>query len=140
MLDRVPPTRRHRPAPPPPGSFAVDLTDYGQTLDAMLGVEERTTARRGGAPRRDPGAGPAPNAATFDNNITATYNVFAAARAAGITTSSGRPARRCSACRSTTPPPYLPVDEEYPPGPSHVLAGQDLEEEMAPQFCRWNPG
>ena len=36
----------------------IDLTDYGQVLDAMLGVEERyQPGRRGRAPRRGPGAG-----------------------------------------------------------------------------------
>ena len=39
-----------------------------------------------------------------------------------------------------TPPPYLPVDEEYPARPetSYALA-KHLEEQMAAQFCRWEP-
>jgi nucleoside-diphosphate-sugar epimerase len=39
-----------------------------------------------------------------------------------------------------TPPPYLPVDEEYPARPetSYSLA-KHLDEQMAAQFRRWNP-
>ena len=48
---------------PDPGSAAaaavrVDLTDYGQVLEALTGVDDRHDGRRrGGAPRGDPGAG-----------------------------------------------------------------------------------
>jgi nucleoside-diphosphate-sugar epimerase len=121
----------------------VDLTDYGQALEALTAIDSRYD-------RLDavvhlaaiPGPGVAANAATFANNITATYNVFAAARAAGITnlvwasseTLLGLPF-------DETPPPYLPVDEDYPtrPSTSYALA-KHLEEQMAAQFCRWNPG
>jgi nucleoside-diphosphate-sugar epimerase len=127
----------------PAGPFTrVDLTDYGQALEALTAIDSRYD-------RLDavvhlaaiPGPGVAANAATFANNITATYNVFAAARAAGVTnvvwasseTLLGLPF-------DETPPPYLPVDEDYParPSTSYALA-KHLEEQMAAQFCRWNP-
>jgi nucleoside-diphosphate-sugar epimerase len=38
------------------------------------------------------------------------------------------------------PPPYIPVDEEYPPRPESTYSlVKTLEEEMARQFCRWVP-
>ena len=38
------------------------------------------------------------------------------------------------------PPPYLPVDEEYAPRPNSTYSlVKTLEEEMARQFCRWEP-
>jgi nucleoside-diphosphate-sugar epimerase len=38
-----------------------------------------------------------------------------------------------------TPPPYLPVDEEYPARPESTYSlVKHLEEQMAAQFCRWN--
>ena len=38
------------------------------------------------------------------------------------------------------PPPYIPVDEEYPPRPESTYSlVKTLEEEMARQFCRWDP-
>ena len=39
-----------------------------------------------------------------------------------------------------TPPPYLPVDEEYPARPETPYAlAKHLDETMAAQFCRWDP-
>ena len=39
-----------------------------------------------------------------------------------------------------TPPPYIPVDEEYPPRPESTYSlVKTLEEAMAVQLCRWNP-
>jgi nucleoside-diphosphate-sugar epimerase len=37
------------------------------------------------------------------------------------------------------PPPYVPVDEEYPPRPNSTYSlVKTLEEEMARQLCRWH--
>ena len=37
-------------------------------------------------------------------------------------------------------PGYVPIDENVPPTPEVVYAlAKDLEEEMARQYCRWNP-
>lgn len=42
--------------------------------------------------------------------------------------------------RFDTPPPYIPVDEEYPPRPESTYSMvKVLEEEMARHFCRWVP-
>jgi len=39
-----------------------------------------------------------------------------------------------------TPPPYIPVDEEYYPRPETAYSlGKLLDETMAAQFCRWDP-
>ena len=38
------------------------------------------------------------------------------------------------------PPAYVPLDENVPATPEVVYAlAKDLEEEMARQYCRWNP-
>jgi nucleoside-diphosphate-sugar epimerase len=120
----------------------IDLRDYGQVYEALSRIDDRYD-------RVDavvhlaaiPGPGVATNAATFANNVTASYNVFSAARAAGITnvvwasseTLLGLPF-------AETPPPYLPVDEEYAPRPGTSYAlGKLVDETTAAQFCRWNP-
>ena len=37
-------------------------------------------------------------------------------------------------------PGYVPIDENAPPTPEVVYGlAKDLEEEMARQYCRWNP-
>ena len=81
-----------------------------------------------------PAPGLTTNAATFDNNITSTYHVFAAARAAKIKTMVWASSETVLGLPfgPDAPPPYIPVDEEYHPRPesSYSLA-KTLEEEMA---------
>ena len=126
-----------------PVSIRVDLTDYGQTFEALHAIEDRYDSIDAVVHLAAiPAPGLIPNAATFDNNITSTHHVFSAAKAAGIKrivwasseTVLGLP------MSPANPPPYLPVDEEYHPRPesSYSLA-KTLEEEMALQFCRRDP-
>jgi nucleoside-diphosphate-sugar epimerase len=120
----------------------ADLTDYGQVIEVMSGIDSRYDHVDAVVHLAAiPGPGVATNAATFANNITATYNVFHAARATGISnivwasseTLLGLPF-------DSAPPPYIPVDEEYPARPetSYALA-KHLEEQMAAQLCRQDP-
>jgi nucleoside-diphosphate-sugar epimerase len=119
----------------------IDLTDYGQTLEALTAIDDRYD-------RIDavvhlaaiPAPGLTANAATFHHNITATYNVFAAARAAGITNVVWASSETLLGIPFETPPPYIPLDEDYPARPeSRYALVKHLEETMAEQFCRWNP-
>jgi nucleoside-diphosphate-sugar epimerase len=136
-LDRIPPPERHCPY------IRIDLGDFGQVVEALAGIDDQFS---GVDAVVHLGAIPAPgltaNAATFVHNTTATYHVFQAARTLGIRhvvwasseTLLGLP------FGPSNPPPYLPVDEEYParPGSSYALA-KHVEETMAAQFCRWDP-
>jgi UDP-glucose 4-epimerase len=128
---------REQPSP----YIRIDLTDYGQVVDAL-------TTNDGLAGTIDavvhlaaiPAPGLTANAATFANNATATYNVFAAARAAGITNVVWASSETVLGLPFDTPPPYIPVDEEYPARPESTYSlVKHLEEQMAAQFCRWNP-
>lgn len=119
----------------------IDLTDFGQALDALAGLEGRYD-------RIDavvhlaaiPAPGLTGNAATFANNAVSTYNVFAAARRAGIHTVVWASSETVLGLPFDTPPPYLPVDEEVPLRPESTYSlVKVLEEEMARQFCRWDP-
>jgi nucleoside-diphosphate-sugar epimerase len=145
-LDRTP-----DPHSPAAAFVRVDLTDTGQVLEALTGVDD---VHDGLDAVVHLAAIPAPglttNGATFANNIAATHNVFAAARSAGIRTvvwaSSetvlGLPFGNRSGhdASDQDPPPYIPVDEEYPPRPNSTYSlVKTLEEEMARQFCRWVP-
>jgi nucleoside-diphosphate-sugar epimerase len=133
-------------ATPPPDQGArwrrIDLTDYGQVVDALSATLDESPGRYDAVVHL--AAVPAPgitgNAATFANNVPATYNVFAAARAAGITNVVWASSETVLGLPFDTPPPYLPVDEEYPARPESTYSlGKHLEEQMAAQFCRWNP-
>jgi nucleoside-diphosphate-sugar epimerase len=133
---------RARPADPATAFVAVDLTDYGQVLEALTGHVDEHHGRVDAVVHL--AAVPAPglisNAATFSNNARATYHVFAAARDAGIRTVVWASSETVLGLPFDTPPPYAPVDEEYAPRPESTYSlTKTLEEEMARHFCRWDP-
>ena len=126
----------------PRPALKIDLTDYGQTVEALTRIDDRYD-------RIDavvhlaaiPAPGLVPNATTFQQNITATYNVFSAARLAGITNVVWASSETVLGLPFATPPPYIPVDENYPARPESTYSlVKHLEEQMAEQFCRWQPG
>lgn len=112
----------------------VDLTDLGQTYDALKGADGVVHLA----------AIPAPNimtdGETFHINTLSTYNVFAAATALGIDrivwasseTLIGIPLER-------EQPRYVPIDEAHPRLPeSHYALSKLVGEVMAEQFSRWS--
>ena len=124
------------------GEFlTVDLTDYGQVLEAVTGTTDEHEAVDAVVHLAAvPAPGLVTNAATFANNSAATYNVFAACRAAGIRRIVWASSETVLGLPFDTPPPYAPVDEDYPPRPESTYSlNKVLEEEMARQFCRWDP-
>jgi len=129
---------------PPPADqgcphIRIDLIDFGQTVEALT-----TTPSDGVDAVVHLAAIPAPgitsNAATFANNAPSTYNVFSAARLAGIRNVVWASSETVLGLPFDSPPPYLPVDENYPPRPESTYSlVKTLEELMAVQFCRWDP-
>ena len=119
----------------------VDLTDYGQVADAMLGVEERYDHVDGLVHLAAiPAPGIVANHATFANNMTATWNTVTAARRAGIKNIVWASSETVLGLPFDTPPPYVPVDEEYLPRPESTYSlVKTMEETMAVQLCRWDP-
>ncbi len=135
-FDLVPPSR------PGPATFTrIDFREYGQAVEALSGIDslhDGVDALVHLAAISGPTQ--AGNAATFDNNITCSYNVYSAARVAGITNIVWASSETLYGYPFHRPPPYLPVDEEYPARPEMAYAlGKCLEEEMARQLCRWDP-
>jgi len=119
----------------------VDFKDFGQTFEALTAIDDRHDGIDAVVHLAAiPGPGMTTNAATFANNIIGTYNVFAAARHAGIKNIVWASSETVLGLPFEDPPPYLPVDEEIPlrPNSSYSLA-KDMEEEMARQLCRWDP-
>jgi nucleoside-diphosphate-sugar epimerase len=134
-LDRTPPGEQVCPF------TQVDLTDYGQTIEAFTAIDDR---HHGVDAVAHLAAIPAPglltNSATFANNITASHNVFAATRAAGIRNLVWASSETVLGLPFDTPPPYLPVDEEYPARPESAYSlVKHLEETLAAQYARWEP-
>jgi len=124
-----------------PGFVRVDLTDFGQTVDAILGVNDQ---HDGFDAIVHLAAIPAPgilsDVATFHNNIRVTYNVFQAARRAGIRNVVYASSETVLGLPFDVPPPYIPVDEDYPARPESTYSlVKHLEEQMAIELVRWDP-
>ena len=137
-LDRAPaPGGPLRPA----GFIEVDLTDSGQVIDALSGVEERyETLEAVVHLAAIPAPGLLTNIGTFRNNMLASFNVFEGARKAGIKRIVHASSETVLGLPFDVPPPYLPVDEEYPAQPNSTYSlVKHLEETMAIELCRWDP-
>jgi nucleoside-diphosphate-sugar epimerase len=137
VFDRVRPAAR-----PQDSTFVlVDLTDYGQVLDAMLGVDEHYDQIDALVHLAAiPAPGIVPNHATFANNMNATWNTVSAARRAGVKNIVWASSETVLGLPFDTPPPYVPVDENYPPRPESTYSlVKTMEETMAAQLCRWDP-
>ena len=123
-----------------PGFVQVDLTDYGQVVDALGGVDR--TERFDAVVHL--GAIPAPgirtDVATFHNNMTSTFNVFWAAVRLGIRRIVYASSETVLGLPFDVPPPYIPVDEEYAARPESVYSiVKVLEEQLATELVRWHP-
>lgn len=119
----------------------AELSDFGQVFSALTAVDELYTSVDAVVHLAAiPAPGLYTDAATFHNNINCTYNVFSAARRAGIRNIVWASSETVLGLPFDEPPPYVPVDEEYAPRPnSSYSLCKTLEEEMARQFCRWEP-
>jgi UDP-glucose 4-epimerase len=119
----------------------IDLTDYGQVIDAFSGVNDQAdgfdaVVHLGAIPA----PGLLPDVATFHNNMLASYNVFQAARRVGIKRIVYASSETVLGLPFDTDPPYIPVDEEYPARPESTYSlVKHLEEQMAIELVRWDP-
>ncbi|MCI2956240.1 NAD(P)-dependent oxidoreductase [Agromyces atrinae] len=119
----------------------VDLTDYGQVIDALGGIDDR---HDGVDALVHLAAIPAPgimsDVATFQNNILSTFNAFHAAIRLGIDRIVYASSETVLGLPFDTPPPYIPVDEEYAARPESVYSlVKHLEEQLAIELVRWHP-
>jgi nucleoside-diphosphate-sugar epimerase len=122
------------------GFTRVDLSDYGQTLDALLGV----TARHDGLDAlvhlaAIPVNGLVPDVTTFENNMSASFHVHFAALRAGIRTIVTASSITAMGFPFDVAPPRLPVDETYTRAFNTYGLGKVLEEQMAAQLTGWHP-
>jgi nucleoside-diphosphate-sugar epimerase len=135
-VDRVPSPDSSSPDSPAP-FLPADLTDFGQTLEALGGGE------------RMPGieavvhlaAIPSPVHATpdqvFRTNVTSTHTVFAAAARLGLERVVWASSETTLGLPFDRPPEYAPGDEEHMYPESSYALSKVLGEEMARQFNRW---
>ena len=132
-----------------PGFVRVDLTNYGETIDALFGENDPSAGPdQATRPAFDalvhlaaiPAPGIVSDVATFHNNILSTFNVFQAARRAGIRNIVYASSETVLGLPFDVPPPYIPVDEDYPARPESMYSlVKHLEEQMAIELVRWDP-
>jgi nucleoside-diphosphate-sugar epimerase len=119
----------------------VDFADFGQTVEALSEIDD--LYRKVDAVvhlAAIPGPTQFPNSVTFHTNTVSTYNIFEAVRKLGIKNVVWASSETLLGIPFQTPPPYIPLDEDYPARPetSYSLS-KLLGEEMAKQYCRWDP-
>lgn len=118
----------------------VDLQDIGQVFEALDGIDLCQSCDAVAHLAATPAPGRTANAATFENNITSTYNVFEATRRLGVRNVVYASTEIIFGLPFDTPPSYLPLDEHSPPRPESAYGlSKLLSEQMAEQFCRWDP-
>lgn len=123
------------------GFTRVDLGDYGQTLDSLLGI----TARHSGLDAlvhlaAIPVNGLVPDVTTFHSNMSVTFNVLHACLRAGIRTVVYASSITAAGFPFHEPPAYLPLDEDCPPRANNTYGlVKVLEEAAAAQLARWEP-
>jgi UDP-glucose 4-epimerase len=110
-------------------------------MDALAGIDEH---HDGLDAIVHLGAIPAPgrlsDVATFHNNMLSTFNVLNAARKLGVKRIVTASSETVLGLPFDTPPPYIPVDEEYPARPESTYSlVKHLEEQLAVQLARWDP-
>lgn len=109
----------------------ADLTDPGQALELIAGAEGVVHLAAIPAP------GIRSEAETFRINTLSTFNVFAAAAAAGVDRVVWASSETVLGLPFDTPPPFAPVDETIEPRPESSYALSKLVgEDMATQFSR----
>ena len=121
-------------SPDSPAPFlAADLTDFGQTIEAISGSDAVVHLA----------AIPSPMHGTpdvvFRTNMTSTHAVFAAAARLGLKRVVWASSETTLGLPFDEPPDYAPIDEEHElrPESSYALS-KVLGEEAARQFSRWS--
>ncbi|PPF27601.1 UDP-glucose 4-epimerase [Rathayibacter tritici] len=122
------------------GFIRIDIADYGQVVDALQAVGDRYDGIDALVHLAAiPAPGLVPDVATFHNNMIATFNVLHGAIRAGIRNVVSASSETVLGLPFDVPPPYIPVDEQYPARPESVYSlTKHLEEQMAIELCRWH--
>jgi nucleoside-diphosphate-sugar epimerase len=139
-IDMVPPPGQSNPPKPTDVTFSrADITDFGQVMAALSGIDERTGGVTGvvhlgaiAAP------GQAPNQVIFEVNTISTYNVFEAARQLGIRNVVWASSETVYGIPYPKGPQYVPVDEGIERPETAYSLSKLIGEKMAEQFCRWD--
>jgi nucleoside-diphosphate-sugar epimerase len=136
-VDRVP-SAESSDADSPAPFLPADLTDFGQTLEALAGGEVLPGIQAVVHLAAIPSPVHATPDVVFRTNVTSTHTVFAAAARLGLERVVWASSETTLGLPFDRPPDYAPIDEahELRPETSYALS-KVLGEEMARQFSRW---
>ncbi len=116
----------------------VDVTNFGDVMAALAGIDERVEKVTGVVHLAAiPAPGLATNHAIFATNTVSTYNVFEAARQLGIKNVVWASSETVYGLPFAQPPQHVPLDESIRRPETAYSLSKALGEEMAEHFCRW---
>lgn len=140
-IDMVRPAGLSNPPKPTDVNFTrADITDFGEVMSALSGINARVEERVDGIVHLGAIASPgeAADHVIFEVNTLSTYNVFEAARRLGIRNIVWASSETVYGVPYPGGPAYVPVDEEIElPQWSYSLS-KLMGEKMAEQFARWD--
>jgi nucleoside-diphosphate-sugar epimerase len=111
----------------------ADLTDYGQAVEVLTGVDAVVHLANIPAP------GLSTPAVTFNQNMTMNFNVFQAAAQAGLRRVVWASSETTLGLPFDVPPRYVPVDEDHYPVPTTTYAlSKVASETVAGQIAQWS--
>ncbi len=111
----------------------ADLTDLGQAMDVVTGVDAVVHLANIPAPGMEPAA------STFTRNTTMNFHVFHAAILHGVGRVVWASSETTLGLPFDTPPRYLPIDEGHYPLPTSTYAlSKVVTETMATEMAAWS--
>ena len=111
----------------------ADLTDYGQTVDVLDGVESVVHLAN------IPGPDIRPPVETFNTNATMNFNVFYAAAQLRLSRVVWASSETTLGLPFDQPPRYVPIDEEHYPLPTTTYSlSKVVSETLAEQIAAWS--
>jgi len=119
---------------PEPADFVrADLTDYGQAVEVLKGVEAVIHLAN------IPAAGLRTPSVTFTQNMTMNFNVFQAAAETGLDRVVWASSETTLGLPFDEPPRYVPIDEDHYPVPTSTYAlSKVASETVAEQVSKWS--
>jgi nucleoside-diphosphate-sugar epimerase len=117
----------------PAAFLRADLTDYGQAVEVLAGVDAVVHLANIPAPGlRTPSE-------TFNQNIVMNFNVFQAASQAGVGRMVWASSETTLGLPFDVPPRYAPVDEDHYPVPTSTYAlSKVASETIATEIAQWS--
>src|SRR5262249_59761931 len=129
----APPARAPPPAGLGPDLLLAALTDYGQSLEVLAGVDAVVHLANIPAPQIHTPV------TTFNANMTMNFDVFMAAAQAGLERVVWASSETTLGLPFAEPPRYVPVDEDHYPVPTTTYAlSKVASETVASHISGWS--